>query len=113
MDLGIRGGVALVTGDSKGLGFAVAHARGAGCALAQARRVAGGVTVNTLLPGVIATDGAREIGADGAELLANIPMGRLGTVEEFAAAAAFLCSQPAAYITGTALLTDGGATELV
>jgi 3-oxoacyl-[acyl-carrier protein] reductase len=78
-----------------------------------ARQVAAdGVTVNTLLPGVIATDRAREIGADGPEWLAQIPMGRLGTVEEFAATAAFLCSEPAAYITGATLLIDGGASRM-
>jgi 3-oxoacyl-[acyl-carrier protein] reductase len=79
-----------------------------------ARQVAAdGVTVNTLLPGVIATDRAREIGADSPQWLANIPMGRLGTVDEFAAAAAFLCSQPAGYITGSALVVDGGAARSV
>src|SRR5205085_11203130 len=79
-----------------------------------ARQVAAdGVTVNSLLPGVIATDRAREIGADSPQWLAEIPMGRLGTVDEFAAAAAFLCSQPAGYITGTALLVDGGAARSV
>jgi 3-oxoacyl-[acyl-carrier protein] reductase len=79
-----------------------------------ARQVApDGVTINTLLPGVIATDRAREIGADRPEWLRNIPMGRLGTVEEFAAAAAFLCSEQAAYITGTTVLVDGGATRSV
>ncbi len=72
-----------------------------------------GVTINTLLPGVIATDRAREIGADSPQGLASIPAGRLGTVEEFGAAAAFLCSQPAAYITGTTLLIDGGASRSV
>jgi 3-oxoacyl-[acyl-carrier protein] reductase len=41
----------------------------------------------------------------------QVPAGRLGTVEEFAAAAAFLCSEPAAYITGTTLLVDGGLTQ--
>jgi 3-oxoacyl-[acyl-carrier protein] reductase len=40
-------------------------------------------------------------------------MGRLGTVEEFAAAATFLCSEPAAYITGTAVRIDGGASRAV
>ena len=76
-----------------------------------AREVANeGVTVNTVLPGVIATDRAREIGADSPESVAKIPAGRLGTVEEFAAAAAFLCSEQAAYVTGTALLVDGGAS---
>jgi 3-oxoacyl-[acyl-carrier protein] reductase len=79
-----------------------------------ARQVApDGVTVNTVLPGVIATDRARAIGADSPQWLANIPTGRLGTVEEFAAAAAFLCSEPAAYITGTTLLVDGGASRSV
>ena len=79
-----------------------------------ARLVAGdGVTVNSLLPGVIATDRARELGADSPDRLATVPAGRLGTVEEFAAAGAFLCSQPAAYITGTTLLVDGGATRAV
>jgi 3-oxoacyl-[acyl-carrier protein] reductase len=77
-----------------------------------ARQVAAdGVTVNTLMPGVIATDRAREVGADRPERVAEIPAGRVGTVEEFAAAAAFLCSQPAAYITATTLLVDGGATR--
>jgi 3-oxoacyl-[acyl-carrier protein] reductase len=70
-----------------------------------------GVTVNTLLPGVIDTDRARSIGAASPEAAAAIPAGRLGRVEEFAAAAAFLCSEPAAYITGTTLLVDGGSSR--
>ena len=74
---------------------------------------ADGVTVNTLLPGVIATDRARELGADSPARIAQIPAGRLGTVEEFAAAAAFLCSNGAAYVTGTTLLVDGGASRAV
>lgn len=77
-----------------------------------ASQVAGdGVTVNTLLPGVIATERARELGADTPEAVATIPAARVGTVEEFAAAAAFLCSEPAGYITGTTLLVDGGASR--
>jgi 3-oxoacyl-[acyl-carrier protein] reductase len=79
-----------------------------------ARQVAAdGVTVNTLMPGVIATDRARELGADRPDRLATVPAGRLGTVEEFAAAAAFLCSEPAGYVTATTLLVDGGATRAV
>lgn len=74
---------------------------------------ADGITVNTLLPGVIATERARELGVDRPEALATVPMGRVGTVAEFAAAAAFLCSEPAAYITGTTLLVDGGASRAV
>jgi 3-oxoacyl-[acyl-carrier protein] reductase len=79
-----------------------------------ARQVAAdGVTINTLLPGVIATDRAKELGADSPERLATVPAGRLGTIEEFAAAATFLCSAPAAYITATTLLVDGGAVRAV
>jgi 3-oxoacyl-[acyl-carrier protein] reductase len=79
-----------------------------------ARQVAGdGVTVNTLLPGVIDTDRARELGADNPDNLQQIPAGRLGTVAEFASAAAFLCSERAGYITGTTLLVDGGASRSV
>jgi 3-oxoacyl-[acyl-carrier protein] reductase len=74
-----------------------------------------GVTLNHVHPGQIATD--RMIGTAGSLEAAqerareNIPAGRLGTVEELAAAAVFLCSVPAAYITGTSLLVDGGLTR--
>ena len=79
-----------------------------------ARQVApDGVTINTLLPGLILTDRTRELGADAPERTATIPTRRLGTVEEFAAAAVFLCSEPASYITGTTLLVDGGASRSV
>jgi 3-oxoacyl-[acyl-carrier protein] reductase len=40
---------------------------------------------------------------------ADIPAGRIGTPEEFAAAALFLASEPARYITGTVIQVDGGA----
>lgn len=79
-----------------------------------ARQVAAdGVTVNSLLPGLIATDRTRELGADTPERLSELPAGRLGTVREFAAAAAFLCSERASYVSGTALLVDGAATRSV
>jgi 3-oxoacyl-[acyl-carrier protein] reductase len=80
------------------------------------RYAADGVTLNFLHPGRIAT--ARVIG-DGtleeaqAAARDTIPAGRLGTPEEIAAAAAFLCSEPASYITGTSLLVDGGLTRSV
>ncbi|HEY6399123.1 MAG TPA: SDR family oxidoreductase [Solirubrobacteraceae bacterium] len=77
-----------------------------------ARQVAGdGVTINSLLTGVISTDRSRELGSDRPERVAQIPAGRLGTVEEFAAAAAFLSSERASYITGVALRVDGGASR--
>jgi 3-oxoacyl-[acyl-carrier protein] reductase len=78
---------------------------------------ADGVTLNSVLPGRIATDrlfdlfGSKEVAeAVGAD---EVPAGRLGTPEEFAAAVVFLCSTRAAYITGTALLVDGGLTHLI
>jgi 3-oxoacyl-[acyl-carrier protein] reductase len=80
-----------------------------------ARGAAGdGVTFNTVHPGRIATDrilgmaGSRE--AAEAAASEQVPAGRLGRVEELAAAAAFLCSERASYITGTALVVDGGLT---
>ncbi len=71
-----------------------------------------GVTMNTLLPGRIATDRLYELYGSraAADEVARheIPAGRLGSVDEFAAAAAFLCSNQASYITGTTLVVDGG-----
>jgi 3-oxoacyl-[acyl-carrier protein] reductase len=78
---------------------------------------ADGVTLNSLLPGWIGTDRLGEVlgSKETAEALARdqVPAGRLGTVEEFAAAAAFLCSERASYITGVALRVDGGLTRSV
>jgi 3-oxoacyl-[acyl-carrier protein] reductase len=75
------------------------------------------VTPNHVPPGATATDRIYDTsgGREAAERSARerIPAGRLGTVEEFAAAAVFLCSVPAAYITGTSLLVDGGASRSV
>ncbi len=83
-----------------------------------ARRYASaGVTLNHVHPGRIATERIIETSGslEAAEQMAreNIPAGRLGTVEEFSAAAVFLCSLPAGYITGTSLLVDGGLTRSV
>src|SRR5215217_9702158 len=74
-----------------------------------AKRVAAdGVTLNSVHPGKIATDRLYSTSsspeAAEAEARRSVPAGRLGTVEELAAAAVFLCSEPASYITGTALL---------
>ncbi len=91
-----------------------------------ATEVAGfGITCNMLLPGRIHTDRIDEL--DGANAkrtgksveeirsasLKTIPAGRLGRVEEFAAAGAFLCSVPASYVTGTMLRVDGGASRSI
>jgi 3-oxoacyl-[acyl-carrier protein] reductase len=81
-----------------------------------AKRLAGdGITLNTILPGRIATDRISHLhgSIEKAEEVAReeVPAGRLGTAEEIAAAAAFLCSERASYITGVALLVDGGLTR--
>ncbi len=71
-----------------------------------------GVTINTLLTGRIATDRAANLAGsmDRAEEAASreVPAGRQGRPEEMGWAAAFLCSERAAYITGTTLAVDGG-----
>jgi len=75
------------------------------------------VTLNSLLPGRIATDRIFELsgGRESAEVMASetIPAQRLGTVEEMAAAAAFLVSDRAGYITGQWLAVDGGAMKSI
>jgi 3-oxoacyl-[acyl-carrier protein] reductase len=81
-----------------------------------AKELAGdGITLNTILPGRIATDRISHLhgSIEKAEEVAReqIPARRLGTAEEIAAAAAFLCSERASYITGTTLLVDGGLTN--
>jgi 3-oxoacyl-[acyl-carrier protein] reductase len=81
------------------------------------RAAADGVTLNTVLPGRIATQrlAATSGSLEAAEAAARetVPAGRLGTPEELAAAAVFLCSAQASYITGTTLLVDGGMTASV
>lgn len=75
-----------------------------------AREVAkDGVTVNSLQPGLHATDRVRQLYPDGQVNAAGIPAGVIGDPADFGAAVAFLCSQQAGYITGAHLLVDGGA----
>jgi 3-oxoacyl-[acyl-carrier protein] reductase len=83
-----------------------------------ARALAGdGITVNTILPGRVATDRISHLhgSIEKAQEIARqeIPAGRLCSAEELAAAAVFLCSERASYITGVALLVDGGLTASV
>jgi 3-oxoacyl-[acyl-carrier protein] reductase len=76
-----------------------------------AKVAADGVTLNTILPGRIATSRQEAIygSLEDAEKAAReeVPAGRLGRPEDIAAAAAFLCSEPAAYVTAQAVAVDG------
>jgi 3-oxoacyl-[acyl-carrier protein] reductase len=75
------------------------------------------VTLNTVHPGRIATDRLADtsgsLEAAEADARKTVPAARLGTPEECAAPAVFLCSTQAAYITGTTVLVDGGLTRSV
>ncbi|MCK0138403.1 SDR family oxidoreductase [Aliiroseovarius sp. F47248L] len=89
-----------------------------------ARQVAGqGVIINNLLPGIHDTDRATALDkgvveAQGitmdearAARQATIPAGRYGTIDEFGATCAFMCSQHAGYMVGQNILLDGGAVN--
>ncbi|MFO1487260.1 MAG: 3-oxoacyl-[acyl-carrier-protein] reductase [Verrucomicrobiota bacterium] len=65
-----------------------------------------GVTVNVLAPGFIESDMTKDLPAE--QFLKQIPAGRFGKPEEVAAAAVFLCSDAASYITGAVLNINGG-----
>jgi beta-ketoacyl ACP reductase len=67
------------------------------------------ITANVVAPGFIDTDMTAELtDARKAEILANVPLKRYGTVEEVAEVTRFLASPAAAYLTGTVLPVDGG-----
>ena len=76
-----------------------------------------GITANAVAPGFIATDmtdaTARRLGVDPEDFRAaaakSNPVRRVGWPEDIAAAAAFLCSEEAGYVTGQTLYVDGGA----
>jgi 3-oxoacyl-[acyl-carrier protein] reductase len=79
-----------------------------------------GITVNVMVPGRIATSRISQLDAARAERegtsveeiqrasTATIPLGRYGRPEEYAAAAVFLASEAASYVTGSTLRVDGG-----
>lgn len=75
-----------------------------------AQVAADGITVNSLQPGSHATDRLASLyGGDLTIPAAAVPTGTLGRPEDFGAIAAFLCSDQARFVTGSAILVDGGA----
>jgi 3-oxoacyl-[acyl-carrier protein] reductase len=90
--------------------YAAAKAGIVGFSKSLAREVGSrNITVNCVAPGFIETDMTRALAADQVKkLVENIPLGRLGRVDDIAQAVAFLCSPAAAYITGATLHVNGG-----
>jgi NAD(P)-dependent dehydrogenase (short-subunit alcohol dehydrogenase family) len=72
-----------------------------------------GVTVNVIAPGFIDTDMMAPYAAYRESMEKQIPSGRFAKPEEIAGLAAFLMSEPAAYITGAVLPIDGGLTSML
>jgi 3-oxoacyl-[acyl-carrier protein] reductase len=72
-----------------------------------------GITVNCIAPGRIDTERIREVYPDGPSEadLETIPLRRLGTTREIGDVVAFLCSERAAYVSGTVILVDGALTR--
>ncbi len=90
--------------------YAASKAGLIGFAKAVAQEVASrNITVNVVAPGLIATDMTRDITEDAhANWAAKIPLKRLGTPDDVAAAVCFLASDEASYITGQVLAVNGG-----
>ena len=90
--------------------YAAAKAGMIGFSNSLAREVGSrNITVNCVAPGFIDTDMTRALSEDQRKgLLEHIPLGRLGSVEDIAAAVTFLASPQAAYVTGTTLHVNGG-----
>ena len=78
-------------------------------ALAQ-ENARGGITVNAICPGYIATEMVKAVPQDVMEksILPQIPLGRLGEPEEIARCVVFLASDDAGFITGSTLSVNGG-----
>ena len=98
------------TGQFGQTNYAAAKAGMHGFTMALAREVARfGVTVNSVSPGYIDTEMTRAVREDiRAQIVASIPMGRVGQPEDIANVVQFLCSDGAGYITGANLPVNGG-----
>ncbi len=70
-----------------------------------------GITINAIATGRVATERLRQVYGDDAamhEAVREVPIGRIATPQEFAPLVAFLCGEPARYITGQTISIDGG-----
>ncbi len=98
------------TGNPGQANYAAAKAGLAGFTKSLAREVGSrGITVNCVAPGFIETDMTRALAEDQVKrLVENVPLGRLGRVEDVAGAVLYLVSPQGAYVTGTTLHVNGG-----
>jgi 3-oxoacyl-[acyl-carrier protein] reductase len=98
------------TGNAGQANYAAAKAGIVGFSKSLAREIGSrNVTVNCVAPGFIETDMTKALAAEQvAKLVENVPLGRLGKVDDVAAAVLFLCSPQASYITGSTLHVNGG-----
>jgi 3-oxoacyl-[acyl-carrier protein] reductase len=102
--------VIAATGNPGQANYAATKAGVIGFTKSLAREIGSrGITVNTVAPGFIDTDMTRALPeGQRVKLLEQIPLGRLGDVEDIAHAVAFLASSEASYITGETLHVNGG-----
>jgi len=102
--------VVAASGNPGQANYAAAKAGVAGMSRALARELGSrGITVNCVAPGFIDTDMTRGLGdAQTQALLGQIPLGRLGSADEVAAAVVFLASAAGAYVSGSTLHVNGG-----
>ena len=98
------------TGNAGQANYAAAKAGIVGFSKSLAREVGSrNITVNCVAPGFIETDMTRSLSGDQVKkLVENVPLGRLGRVEDVAQAVLYLCSPAAAYVTGATLHVNGG-----
>ncbi|KAA2266441.1 beta-ketoacyl-ACP reductase [Solihabitans fulvus] len=99
-----------MTGQAGQVNYAASKAGLVGMARSIARELGSrNITANVVAPGFITTDMTADLPDDvKKEFLGRVPAGRYGSVEEIAAAVAFLASDNAAYINGAVLPVDGG-----
>jgi 3-oxoacyl-[acyl-carrier protein] reductase len=99
-----------LTGNPGQANYAAAKAGILGFSKSLAKEIASrGITVNAVAPGFIDTDMTRALTDEQrTSLTAQVPMARLGTVDDIAQAVLFLCSPAAGYITGETLHVNGG-----
>ena len=99
-----------IAGNAGQANYSSAKAGLIGLTKATARELASrGITCNAVAPGFVLTELTKDLSDDlQRQLTERTPLGRFGTVEEIAAAVAFLVSDDAAFITGQVLAVDGG-----